>query len=489
MVAENKQCVVVISHFNQRPLDDLIALIETIDAYPPGIAIEICVVVNADNPITAQIDECLVRSQSYPMSFLYRENIGMNIGAWDCGWRAYEHQDYFLFLQDECRVIRSDWAAAFVEQLDKDQVGIVGESINHKWDFNWNDALAEGADQTLKSRCQSYFEFFANQNINPGINAVHLRSLIWALKRHTLQMLNGFPIGQTCEECVASEIGTSKIIESKQLEVKQVRVQPFYFIAHTEWISTCKVSNLSFFPDFVYGKTFEISQKDYVVKPRTDLFEMVDIMPTSICEIGCADGTNLIHCNHFLGAELGPENLIGVDIAKNISHQAYQNYTFYHQSAEQFVADYIGSQFDLVMLSDVVEHLYNPWDFLIQLKRHLKRKSRVVLSVPNIQNLNYLNAVTTGNFRYQKTGLFDATHIRFFSVETIKEALETSGFRVVKQSFRPDYSLQSLRDKIETSLKDETDFFLNIDSVKLKLNKLNLDRYFSQQVLVSAVPL
>jgi hypothetical protein len=49
MVAENKQCVVVISHFNQRPLDDLIALIETIDAYPPGIAIEICVVVNADN--------------------------------------------------------------------------------------------------------------------------------------------------------------------------------------------------------------------------------------------------------------------------------------------------------------------------------------------------------------------------------------------------------------------------------------------------------
>jgi predicted metal-dependent RNase len=109
--------------------------------------------------------------------------------------------------------------------------------------------------------------------------------------------------------------------------------------------------------------------------------------------------------------------------------------------------------------------------------------------VPNIQNLNYLNAVTTGNFRYEKTGLFDATHIRFFSVETIKEALETSGFRVVKQSFRPDYSLQSLRDKIETSLKDETDFFLNIDSVKLKLNKLNLDRYFSQQVLVSAVPL
>lgn len=39
MLAKDQKCLVVISYFNQRPLDDLVALIETMEAYPPGIEI------------------------------------------------------------------------------------------------------------------------------------------------------------------------------------------------------------------------------------------------------------------------------------------------------------------------------------------------------------------------------------------------------------------------------------------------------------------
>ncbi len=35
-----------------------------------------------------------------------RENTGFNIGAWDYGWRHLPPYDYYLFLQDDCFIVR-----------------------------------------------------------------------------------------------------------------------------------------------------------------------------------------------------------------------------------------------------------------------------------------------------------------------------------------------------------------------------------------------
>ncbi|WP_415065498.1 methyltransferase domain-containing protein [Polynucleobacter necessarius] len=138
------------------------------------------------------------------------------------------------------------------------------------------------------------------------------------------------------------------------------------------------------------------------------------------------------------------------------------------------------------MLSDVLEHLYNPWRVLSQLKDLLTQSGHLLISVPNIQNLQYLNAVNSRNFYYQKTGLFDETHIRFFSFTALKNYLAEIDFRVLKNGWRPDLSLQSIRSGIETEIRENNYANLQIGNLEINISDATLDEYFGQQILICA---
>jgi SAM-dependent methyltransferase len=160
-----------------------------------------------------------------------------------------------------------------------------------------------------------------------------------------------------------------------------------------------------------YGETFSVNGR-YTVKERVDL---LDILPTnnifnSILELGTADGSNLKFFSKKLGVPLGKS--LGIDICSSESSSAL-GLNFIHCSIEDYLLR-SNEKFDLILLSDVLEHLYNPWKVLLDVKSRMSAQGKLLISVPNLQNLNYLTAVNSGNFFYQSTGLFDETHIRFF---------------------------------------------------------------------------
>ena len=160
-----------------------------------------------------------------------------------------------------------------------------------------------------------------------------------------------------------------------------------------------------------YGEIFNISGR-YSVKERQDLLDLVpeNLPCQSILELGCADGTNL----NFFSKKLNVQQnkCVGVDICAGPPGNTDQ-INFVHSSIEDFLSS-CTDQFDLILLSDVLEHLYNPWKVLTDVRSLLSRSGCLLISVPNFQNLNYLSAINSGNFVYQSTGLFDETHIRFF---------------------------------------------------------------------------
>jgi len=43
------------------------------------------------------------------VTLLNRPNGGYNIGAWEHGWRYDTGSSHFLFVQDECRILRAGW--------------------------------------------------------------------------------------------------------------------------------------------------------------------------------------------------------------------------------------------------------------------------------------------------------------------------------------------------------------------------------------------
>ena len=198
---------------------------------------EIVVVVNDDDALT----ESAERFQSVPL--IRRANTGMNIGGWGATYRFYPNYDFYIFMQDECEVIREDFVNAYQSELSKDNVGMTGEVINQKWNIEWTKlALSPlnyiaGVDALGMPipRVTYYLQCLRDWEIDPGVHATHLRALVWGFNSRALEVIKNFPVGLNKEQCIAAEIAVSKKIEQHGYKVTQVSDFPFRYIHHVEW--------------------------------------------------------------------------------------------------------------------------------------------------------------------------------------------------------------------------------------------------------------
>jgi 2-polyprenyl-3-methyl-5-hydroxy-6-metoxy-1,4-benzoquinol methylase len=93
----------------------------------------------------------------------------------------------------------------------------------------------------------------------------------------------------------------------------------------------------------------------------------------------------------------------------------------------------INKKYDCIICADVLEHLVNPLLVLKQLKKLLKRRGMIIISVPNVAFISYRLLHLFGRFDYNSNGgVMDVTHLRFFTNKTIKKISEDAGYRVVK---------------------------------------------------------
>jgi len=90
--------------------------------------------------------------------------------------------------------------------------------------------------------------------------------------------------------------------------------------------------------------------------------------------------------------------------------------------------------FDVVLCGDVLEHLRDPWSALRALAALC---GQVVLSVPNVAHWTGRRALARGRFPYAEHGLFDRTHLRFFTRATARDLAQSAGLRVVDERFAP----------------------------------------------------
>jgi predicted TPR repeat methyltransferase len=84
-----------------------------------------------------------------------------------------------------------------------------------------------------------------------------------------------------------------------------------------------------------------------------------------------------------------------------------------------------------IVLADIIEHLRNSTNLLSMVKRSLNSDGVLFLSVPNIANITVRLGLLFGIFEYRDRGILDFTHIRFFTMRTIKREIEKAGFRII----------------------------------------------------------
>ncbi|MEM7012281.1 MAG: methyltransferase domain-containing protein, partial [Verrucomicrobiota bacterium] len=90
-------------------------------------------------------------------------------------------------------------------------------------------------------------------------------------------------------------------------------------------------------------------------------------------------------------------------------------------------------RFDVVLLADVLEHVRNGRQLIRDAGRLGKPGARIIVSVPNIAIWFYRLSLLVGRFNYGPKGTLDETHVRFYTLDTIREAMRAGGLQVCSE--------------------------------------------------------
>ena len=99
--------------------------------------------------------------------------------------------------------------------------------------------------------------------------------------------------------------------------------------------------------------------------------------------------------------------------------------------AEGFDLRTTGDGVDCWVFGDTLEHLRNPWGVLKEVREFIPLDGSIVACIPNAQHWSVQAKLSRGDFIYEDSGLFDRTHLRWFTRKTIFDLFESSGYELV----------------------------------------------------------
>jgi len=154
-----------------------------------------------------------------------------------------------------------------------------------------------------------------------------------------------------------------------------------------------------------------------------DLLKLIPIQSKKIIEIGCSSGAlarelKKISSNcYWLGIEI---NSTYAELAKR--HCDESMVLNIENAPENFWEETKNT--DCWIFGDTLEHLKDPWSILKLIRANISKTGSVVACIPNAQHWFMQAKLNIGDFRYEKSGLLDKTHICWFTRQTIIEMFD-----------------------------------------------------------------
>jgi SAM-dependent methyltransferase len=124
---------------------------------------------------------------------------------------------------------------------------------------------------------------------------------------------------------------------------------------------------------------------------------------------------------------------------------------------EQPLPGDVGSGYDAVVLSHVLEHLVAPEPLLSRIGGLLSSRGVVVVALPNVLFYPIRLRALFGRFEYTPGGIMDATHVRFYTFESGLALLRENGFEVVTALAEGGFPMWKLRRHLPPSLVERID--------------------------------
>lgn len=123
----------------------------------------------------------------------------------------------------------------------------------------------------------------------------------------------------------------------------------------------------------------------------------------------------------------------GMDIAPIIDDEnrsSYQNFEL--GDIEKINFGEKKFTYDVVVFSDVLEHIRNPEMILSGVSSLLNNNGKVLISLPNVAYFSNRWDLFCGRWEYADHGILDRTHLRFFTLSTGKQWIQKCGYSIHK---------------------------------------------------------
>ncbi|HEV2521233.1 MAG TPA: class I SAM-dependent methyltransferase [Candidatus Acidoferrales bacterium] len=148
--------------------------------------------------------------------------------------------------------------------------------------------------------------------------------------------------------------------------------------------------------------------------------------PLHILDVGTASG--------YLGKILGERghHVTGIESDAATARQAEIYYeSFQVADIESFEFPY-RQEFDYIVFADVLEHLRDPASVLRRCLPALKESGKMIISVPNAANWIIRLSLLFGKFDYTDRGILDRTHLRFFTLRSLRRLVSEVSCEVLR---------------------------------------------------------
>ncbi len=163
---------------------------------------------------------------------------------------------------------------------------------------------------------------------------------------------------------------------------------------------------------------------DYFERDRSVFLDWLGGTHRRVLEIGCGRGANATWLRSH-----GATHITGVEINGASASIAADRYDRIEARPIEMVLDELDGPYDLILCLDVLEHLVDPWSVLDGLRPKLAQGGILAASIPNIRFVTSLWSIAVGRgFRYEAEGIFDVTHLRFFTRADIRRMLMSTGW-------------------------------------------------------------
>ena len=168
-----------------------------------------------------------------------------------------------------------------------------------------------------------------------------------------------------------------------------------------------------------------VARADAYENPREELQRHVPTDARRVLDLGCASGA--------LGAALKARGATVVGIERDPAYAAAARERLdevVQADLESFDPTTLG-RFDVLVAGDVLEHLVDPWSVLRRFAAIVEPGGTVVVSLPNVRHWETLFAIgVQGRFPRRNEGVFDATHLRWFTLHDAWSLVDQAGLEV-----------------------------------------------------------